>query len=202
MAADLHVDATKYFDPRADFFRRHFEKGLDYDAYVATGKEQHQARWREMEPKIALDQEQRTRVAGLDRRVNLLVLSGTWCGDCIRQVPILRRIEEAAPALTLRILDRDESPELRDELRLNGAAKVPVAVFLSEDFFEVSRYGDRSLAAYRAMARSQLGPACPIGPGPLDEDEIRAGIAEWVNEFERVELLLRLSPHLRQRHGD
>jgi len=202
MAADLHLDTGKYFDRRADFFRDHFDKGLAYDAYVATGKEQHRARWREMEPKIALDAGQRARLAALDRRVNLLVLSGTWCGDCVRQVPILRRIEEASPAVTLRILDRDANPELRDELRLSGAAKVPVAVFLNEDFFEVSRYGDRSLAAYRAMARNQLGPACPIGPTPLGEDEIRDGIVEWVNEFERIQLLLRLSPYLRERHGD
>ncbi len=202
MAAELHLDASKYFDRRTDLFRRHFEKGLAYDAYVATGKEQHQARWREADEQLQLSDDQRARLASLDRRVNLLVLSGVWCGDCVRQVPILRRIEEAAPAVTLRILDRDGNPELRDELRLSGAAKVPVAVFLNEDFFEVSRYGDRSLAAYRAMARNQLGPACPIGPAPLDADEVRAGIAEWVDEFERVQLLLRLSPYLRERHGD
>ncbi len=194
------LDTEKYFDPRAGLYRRHFEQGLGYDAYVATARPEHQARWRDALESVRLTVAERARISGLNRPVNLLVLSGTWCGDCFRQVPILRRIEEAAPALRLRILDRDAHPELRDQLRLCGAAKVPVAVYLTEDFFELSRYGDRSLATYRAMARTQLGPACPIAPA--SGDELRSGIADWVDEFERVQLMMRLSPYLRERHDD
>ncbi len=196
------IDPTQYYDRRSDFFREHFEKGLPYGAYVATGTEAHQKRWQEMLQQVHLSDSQRDFLRSLTRRVNVLVLSGTWCGDCVRQVPILARIEEACSAVIVRILDRDENPELREELRLAGAAKVPVAVFLSEDFFECSRFGDRTLATYRAMAGTQLGPACPIGPAPRGPDELAGNIATWVGEVVRVHLMLRLSRLLRQRHGD
>ncbi len=196
------TDGPKYLDRRAGLFRRHYEAGLDYAAYVASGEEKHRARWHEMIDRVSLTGEQAERIGALNRPLKLLVVSGTWCGDCVRQVPILRRIEQVSTVTAMRLVDRDADPELRDELRINGAAKVPVAVFLTEEYFELSRYGDRSLSTYRAMARNQLGPACPIGPAPLGEDELAGAIAEWVNEFERVQLIMRLSPHLREKYGD
>jgi len=33
-------------------------------------------------------------------------------------------------------------------------------------------------------------------------DELNATLQDWLNEFERVQLLLRLSTRLRQIHGD
>jgi hypothetical protein len=77
-----------------------------------------------------------------------------------------------------------------------------VAVFLSEDFQEVGRYGERTLSRYRELAIQQLGPACPTGLVAPDEDATRLVIKEWLAEFERAQLLLRLSPRLRETHGD
>jgi hypothetical protein len=38
--------------------------------------------------------------------------------------------------------------------------------------------------------------------GPRDDDVAATRAAEWLAEFERAQLLLRLSPRLRQLHGD
>ncbi len=89
-----------------------------------------------------------------------------------------------------------------DELRICGAKKVPVVVFLTEDFFEVERYGDRTLSVYRRKAERELGPACPVILGPQDGNEAAVEIQEWLDIFERVQLMLRLSPPLRRRYGD
>ena len=75
-------------------------------------------------------------------------------------------------------------------------------VFLSEDGFEVSRYGERTLSTYRRMATEQLGPACPTGLVPPAGEALAAVTAEWLAEFERAQLILRLSPRLRAIHGD
>ncbi len=91
---------------------------------------------------------------------------------------------------------------MRHALRINGGDRVPVAVFLSEDGHEVARYGDRTLSAYRELAAQLDGAACASGvarPG----DPLLARVAQdWLNEFERVQWILRLSPRLRQLHGD
>ena len=53
-----------------------------------------------------------------------------------------------------------------------------------------------------ALAKKQLGPACPIAIAPPDPDELAATLQDWLDEFERVQLMLRLSARLRQKHGD
>jgi hypothetical protein len=75
-------------------------------------------------------------------------------------------------------------------------------VFLSEDGQEVGRYGDRTLSKYRQMIADMTGPACPTGIVPPAHDLLAAVIQDWLNEFERAQLLLRLSARLRQKHGD
>jgi hypothetical protein len=135
--------------------------------------------------------------------MNVLVYSGVWCGDCVRQGPMFRRVAEACgPRVRLRLVDRDASKALQDELRILGALRVPAVVFLSEDFHEIGRFGDRTLATYRAKAARELGPACDAGIVAPPPEQLAAEQEEWVAVFERMLLMLRLSPPLRARHGD
>jgi len=73
---------------------------------------------------------------------------------------------------------------------------------MAEDFALVSVLGDRTLSRYRSIASRQFGDACDIPGIAIPQDEFDATMQEWLNEFERVQLLLRLSARLRQKHGD
>lgn len=151
---------------------------------------------------VTVSPEQQALLQSFQRDMKLLVLAGTWCGDCVNQCPVLQRIAESSPRIELRFLDRDEHPDVREELAINRGYRIPMVVFLSEDFVEVARYGERTLSIYRQMAAERLGPACPVGVVPPGPDLLRNVTQEWLNEVERVQLLLRLSPRLRQLHGD
>lgn len=180
-----------------------FERALPYEEYLAAhGTDQQRERWQGVAEGVSLTLEQKELLEGFARQMNVLVVSGTWCGDCAHQGPILRAFAEASPRIDLRFLERDEVPELRDAVKINGGARVPVVIFLSEDFFECGRYGERVLSFYRQVAKDQLGPACPVGIVPPGQELMAAATAEWLNEFERIQLMLRLSPRLRERHGD
>lgn len=196
--------APKYQDQRSAFWQRHLEAALDYDRYLASSDPARAAKWAAMAGKIPpLNEGQRRRLSGHGRRLQVLVYSGVWCGDCVRQGPMLQSIAAAGgPEINLRLIDRDASPELAEELRIAGGLRVPVVVFLSEDCFELGRFGDRLLTVYRAKARREFGPACDSGITPPPEDELAAEQEEWVAIFERMLLMLRLSPLLRERHGD
>ena len=87
-------------------------------------------------------------------------------------------------------------------MRLNGGDRVPVALFLAEDDELCGLFGDRTLHRYRALAARQLGPSCPTGLTAPPPDELAATLQDWLNELERVQLMLRLSPRLRQKYGD
>ena len=87
-------------------------------------------------------------------------------------------------------------------LEICGGNRVPVVVFLSEEGRFCGVYGDRTLSKYRQMAAEQLGPSCPTGIRPPSQDLLDEATQEWFAEFERVQLMLRLSGHLRRVHGD
>ncbi len=189
-----------YLDLRSDLYRAAFRDAASYREYVAGGSERQREAWGRALPPLPEDAGTRLDPAG--RIVNVLCLSGIWCGDCVRSVPIAARLVEAAgPSVSLRLVDRDQIPELRDELRVLGAMRVPVVVFLTEDFHEIGRYGDRPLTVYREKAATELGAACPL-PGSADGEALRAEMDEWLDVFERMILMARLAPPLRARHGD
>lgn len=180
-----------------------FSQALPYTEYLDTyGTDAQRERWQGVSSRVNLTPAQTELLGGFTRQMNVLVVSGTWCGDCAHQGPILQKFAETTPRIDLRFLERDEVPQLRDQIKINGGTRVPVVIFLSEDFYECARYGERVLAFYRQVAQDQLGPACPVGIVPPGEQIMAAATAEWLNEFERVQLMLRLSPRLRERHGD
>jgi len=182
---------------------KHFAAGLPYAHYVQTGTDEQQRRWQQVYSASRLTQEQSCLVAGFTRVMKVLIVSGTWCGDCVQQCPLLKRIVEAIPArIDLRFVDRDQHRELSAQLRINGGDRVPVALFLAEDYELCSIFGDRTLSRYRALARKHLGAACPLAIAPPDPDELAATLQDWLDEFERVQLMLRLSARLRQLHAD
>jgi thiol-disulfide isomerase/thioredoxin len=187
----------------SQYFTEKFAAALPYDRYLQTGTDEQRRRWTQVYDAAHLTGEQRRLIAGLGRDMKILITSGIWCGDCVQQCPLLQRIAEANPGrLELRLVDRDQHKDLQQQLRVNAGDRVPVAIFMAEDFEFCSAFGDRTLSRYRALAKKQLGPACPIAIAPPDPDELAATLQDWLDEFERVQLMLRLSARLRQKHGD
>jgi hypothetical protein len=187
----------------AELLSKKFKDGLTYAAYVTSGKPEHQQRWQQFYERVRLTSDQLALVRSFTRQMNVLVVSGTWCGDCIQQVPFIQHIGETNPRrIEARFLDRDLHKDLSSQLRINAGDRVPVVLFLAEDFELCALAGDRTLSRYRAIVQRQLGAACSTGIVPPDQDEVSLTLSDWVNEFERVQLMLRLSPRLRQKHGD
>jgi len=180
-----------------------FSQALPYAEFMARhGTPAYDARWRATYDQVQLTPAQRDLLGQFKRTTNVLVLAGAWCGDCSGQCPIFDRFAEAAPVLAVRYLDRDAHPDVQQELRINGGNRVPVVVFFSEDGQEVARYGERTLSQYRALAMKQVGAGCPTGIVAAGDPRLAQVTQDWLDEFERVQWVLRLSPRLRQKHGD
>jgi thiol-disulfide isomerase/thioredoxin len=184
-------------------FAARFPAGLTYEEFLAKqGSDEHRRRWADFHGRVKLTPAQTELLASFRREIRVLCLAGAWCGDCVNQCPIFDHFARANERIIVRYFDRDTHPELAEELKICGGARVPVLVFLSEDGFEVQRFGDRTLSKYRKLAADQLGPSCPTGLVPPDEDLTSAVVQDWLDIFERVRLILRTSSRLRQKHGD
>ena len=187
----------------ATHWKERFADGLEYnqflDRYASPGDRK---RWEEAHGHVVLEEVQQQRLQVFIREMKVLCLTGTWCGDCVDQAPVFHVFSESNPRIQVRFLDRDDHSELQEQLSINGGHRVPVLVFLSEDYFEVSRYGERTLSRYRQLAAQQGMSFLKQVTPDSGEDIRRLVIDEWLNEFERVQLILRLSARLREKHSD
>ncbi|HET6142410.1 MAG TPA: thioredoxin family protein [Candidatus Acidoferrales bacterium] len=189
--------------PNSQSLAGNFAAALPYDRYLQTGTEEQRRRWTQVYDAAHLTEAQKELVAGFVREMKILIFSGIWCGDCVQQCPLIYRIVDANPAkIDLRFIERQKENELPPEWRINAGSRVPVVVFLSEDNEWCATAGDRTINRYRAIARAKLGPLCPTGIVAPDKDEIDATLFDWLNEVERVQLMLRLTPRLRQKYQD
>jgi thiol-disulfide isomerase/thioredoxin len=188
---------------KAAYLSDQFASGLPYDRYVQTGTEEQQRRWSQVYDAARLTDSQKQLVGGFVRGMKILIFSGIWCGDCVEQCPLIQRIAQINTSkIDLRFIERPKEGELVPDLRINGGNRVPVVIFLSEDNEWCATAGDGTINRYRAMAHRRLGPLCPTGIVAPEREELDATLGDWVNEVERVQLMLRLTPRLRQKYQD
>ncbi len=180
-----------------------FARGVPYEEFLRTyGTDEQRRRWQQFHDSVRLTDLQRELLRGFRRQMRVVCLAGAWCGDCVQQCPIFEQFGRVTETIQVRYLDRDTQPDVTAALSICGGARVPVVVFLSEEDKPVGWYGDRTLAKYRQLAKDQLGASCPTGMVLPPAELTAAVVYDWLNEFERVQLLLRLSGRLRQKHGD
>jgi len=180
-----------------------FGQGLAYEAFLRKyGNDEQQRRWSGVHAQVVLSEPQKQLLQSFTREMKVLILAGTWCGDCVNQCPIFAHFAAQNAKIGIHYFDRDDNPELAQEMSICGAPRVPSVLFLSEDGFSCGRAGDRTLSTYRDIVARQLGPSCPTGIAPPEKTLLQNVVQDWLDEFERIQLMLRTSGRLRQLHGD
>jgi hypothetical protein len=125
--------------------KSYFEKALSCDEYVELLGDNlplHQLHYKKF--KISPAEEQI--IKGIEP-LHILVITEPWCGDSLAIFPVIRRITEINDNWTLKILRRDENPELMDQFLTHNARAVPIFLFLREDGSLIFRFGPRPQAA-------------------------------------------------------
>jgi hypothetical protein len=74
--------------------------GLTWQNYLAAHAER-TAGWKAHIAAARLTAEQGVHLASFTRRMNVLVLTGAWCGDCAVQCPMIGAIAAACPVADL-----------------------------------------------------------------------------------------------------
>ncbi len=183
----------------ADKLMSFFQRGLAFDDFVQADPKA--ANWVSIRNSAALTGQQKLLLQGFTREMNVLVMSSLWCGDCVEQCPLLDVIASASDKINLKFIDRDACDELKNALVINAGNRVPIAIFMAEDYEFCAMYGDRTLSRYRNVA-SALNGACSTGLGTPPAEHTAQALQEWLNEFERIQLMLITSARLRKKHGE
>ncbi len=80
----------------------------------------------------------------LNTRLTWLVITEYWCGDAAQSIGLLHRVaEESNGKIDLKLVFRDEHPELMDAFLTNGSKSIPKLIQLNEDLEVVGEWGPR-----------------------------------------------------------
>ena len=88
----------------------------------------------------------------ISKKQTWLVISEPWCGDAAQTLPYLNKIAQLSKNIDLKIVLRDENPELMDAFLTNGSRAIPVVIMLDEDFNVLQTWGPRSKAATKLVS--------------------------------------------------
>jgi len=88
----------------------------------------------------------------LENSQTWLVISEPWCGDAAQTLPYLNKIAELSDRIDLKIVLRDENPELMDLFLTNGSRSIPILIILDEEMEVLAKWGPRSAKATKMVA--------------------------------------------------
>ncbi len=137
---------------------------------------------------LSLGDELLVALRGLPRRVNVIAIAETWCGDVILHTPLLVRMVEATEGKAqLRFATREQHPDFFARFLTNGGEAIPKFVFCSEDFVEVGNWGPMSSTPRKWIAQ---GKACnDVGAARRKVSEFYATNDHRESSVELLELM-------------
>ncbi len=123
-------------------YRRAFDAGVDFRTFLEQAEE-HRVLWHSVTERLHLEPEHVERARACTAPLRLVALADDWCGDAINTLPVVAAVSEAAPGAQLRIVPRDEWPELMDLHLTNGARSIPMVAVTDPTGRCVGAWGPR-----------------------------------------------------------
>jgi uncharacterized pyridoxamine 5'-phosphate oxidase family protein len=80
-----------------------------------------------------------------------MIISETWCGDSAQNIPFIAKIVELNPKINLKIILRDENPEIMDLYLTDRSRSIPILVAYDEMGKEIFRWGSRPQEAQKLI---------------------------------------------------
>jgi hypothetical protein len=134
------VPMTSVASPSALDHRALWDQGLTFAEFLAESAPEHLPLWQGVYRTATVPEW--ARELSVPPGLRLLVLAEDWCGDASNTVPVVARWAEAV-GIELRVLRRDEFPEVMDAYLTNGSRSIPIVIGLDADFRVLGHWGPR-----------------------------------------------------------
>ena len=108
-------------------------------------------RWDKM---VKISEKAKQSLQSFTENVTWLVITESWCGDAAHVIPVLNKIADLNTNINLRLVLRDENPELMDAFLTNGNRAIPKVIMIDNKTAEViGTYGPRPSEAASYVSR-------------------------------------------------
>jgi len=150
--------------------------GVDASPALVEYTKLNQKRMARWDKTITISDEVKRRIQNFDKHVTWLVLTETWCGDAAHVIPIVNKVAELHPNISLKLVFRDEHPELMDRFLTNGGKSIPKLIMIDNNTNAVANtFGPRPSEATAMVEDFKLAH------GRLT-DEFKAQLQGWYNK--------------------
>lgn len=128
-----------------------------------------------LDKKIELSEDTILRLQKLDKKQLWLVLTEGWCGDAAQNLPVIQKMAKQSSHIELRLILRDENPEVMNLFLTNGARAIPKLISFDEEFNVLFTWGARPSIA------TQMVTDYKAKHGKLDP-EFKKNLQVWYNK--------------------
>lgn len=128
-----------------------------------------------LDKKIEISEETKLHLQKLDKKQLWLVLTEGWCGDAAQNLPVIEKMAAESSNIELRLILRDENPEVMDLFLTNGARAIPKLISFDEEFNVLFTWGARPSIA------TQMVVDYKADHGKLDPD-FKKNLQIWYNK--------------------
>lgn len=97
-------------------------------------------------------------VKNLNSGITWLAITEPWCGDAAQNLPAFHEISQYNDFLNLKLVLRDENPELIDNFLTNGTRSIPKIIQLDENLNIIDTWGPRPEALQKKVLDFKLKP--------------------------------------------
>lgn len=144
---------------------------------------------------IKISEEAKNRIEAFENNVTWLLITESWCGDAAHIVPAINKVAELNDNINLRIVLRDDNPELMDAFLTNGGKAIPKLIMIKNATGNVlNTFGPRptEVTNYVNRFKAKHGALTP---------EFKEDLQHWYNKDkgqnvinDLTELLCELQP--------
>ncbi|MDX1671357.1 MAG: thioredoxin family protein [Balneolaceae bacterium] len=101
-------------------------------------------RMNRLDRQVELNDSLTQKLERLDEEWIWVVLTEGWCGDAAQNVPVIAKMANASENVEVKLILRDEHPEIMDQYLTNGTRSIPKLICLDADSLEeIGTWGPR-----------------------------------------------------------
>ncbi|MGV6830643.1 MAG: thioredoxin family protein [bacterium] len=101
---------------------------------------------------VKVSEEASKAVKNINKSLLILVITESWCGDAAHVMPAVQKLIEHNDQIEMRVVFRDENPDLMDQFLTNGSRSIAKFIILDSDTLEVvNTYGPRPSEATKLV---------------------------------------------------
>lgn len=119
-----------------------FKEGLSIEGYMDT-LTKHKDHFNHIDSSFKLPEDEDFFKRLEHKGIRALVIAEPWCGHCMMDVPILKRMAEKGN-MDISICLRDAYPQLMDQYETDGKRVIPIFIFLNDEGEQVGKWGPRA----------------------------------------------------------